>query len=77
MRPGLATANKNRRDFDLNIWAYVAIHPDRRQAIADARGTVAFYSSIAQYEKYFAAHGFGEAARRAATQPLRPRIPRP
>lgn len=66
LEAGLATANKNRRDFDLNIWAYVAIHPDRRQAIADARGTVAFYSSIAQYEKYFAAHGFGEAARRAA-----------
>ena len=43
LRPGWATANKNRRDFDLNIWAYVAIHPDRRQAIADARGTVAFY----------------------------------
>jgi alkanesulfonate monooxygenase SsuD/methylene tetrahydromethanopterin reductase-like flavin-dependent oxidoreductase (luciferase family) len=27
------------------------------------RGTVAFYSSIAQYEKYFAAHGFGTQAR--------------
>lgn len=29
--------------------------------------TVAFYASISQYEKYFAAHGFGEAARRAAS----------
>jgi alkanesulfonate monooxygenase SsuD/methylene tetrahydromethanopterin reductase-like flavin-dependent oxidoreductase (luciferase family) len=28
---------------------------------------VAFYASISQYEKYFAAHGFGEPARRAAS----------
>jgi alkanesulfonate monooxygenase SsuD/methylene tetrahydromethanopterin reductase-like flavin-dependent oxidoreductase (luciferase family) len=26
------------------------------------RGTVAFYSSIAQYRKYYAAHGFGAQA---------------
>jgi alkanesulfonate monooxygenase SsuD/methylene tetrahydromethanopterin reductase-like flavin-dependent oxidoreductase (luciferase family) len=26
------------------------------------RGTVAFYSSIAQYQKYYAAHGFGAQA---------------
>ena len=66
LEQGLKKAQKDRRDFDLNIWVYVAVHPDRRQAIADARGTGAFYSSIAQYEKYFTAHGFGEAARRAA-----------
>lgn len=63
---GLKRANKARRDFDLNIWAYVAINKDRRQVIEDARGTVAFYASISQYEKYFAAHGFGEAARQAS-----------
>jgi alkanesulfonate monooxygenase SsuD/methylene tetrahydromethanopterin reductase-like flavin-dependent oxidoreductase (luciferase family) len=45
----------------------LAINPDRRQALADARGTVARYASISQYEKYFAAHGFGEAARGAAS----------
>ena len=66
LETGLKKANKTRQDFDLNIWAYVAINPDRQQAIADARGTVAFYSSIAQYEKYFAAQGFGQAARQAA-----------
>ena len=66
LETGLKKANKTRQDFDLNIWAYVAINPDRRQAIADARGTVAFYSSIAQYEKYFAAQGFGQPARQAA-----------
>jgi probable F420-dependent oxidoreductase len=69
--PTLATRleqfHKARGGFDLNLFSYVAINPDRRQAIADARGTVAFYASISQYEKYFAAHGFGEAARRAAS----------
>jgi probable F420-dependent oxidoreductase len=68
--PALSTslqqAHKPRGSFELNLWTYVAIDPDRRQALADARGTVAFYSSISQYEKYFAAHGFGDAARRAA-----------
>jgi alkanesulfonate monooxygenase SsuD/methylene tetrahydromethanopterin reductase-like flavin-dependent oxidoreductase (luciferase family) len=41
----------------------VAVADDRQQAIDDMRGTVASYSSIAQYEKYFAAHGFGTQAR--------------
>ena len=59
--------HKARGQFDLNLFTYVAINLDRRQALADARGTVAFYASISQYEKYFAAHGFGEAARRAAS----------
>ena len=63
---GLQQSGKSRQDFDLNLWSYVAIHADRKQAIDDARGQVSFYSSIAQYEKYFAAHGFGDAARKAA-----------
>jgi probable F420-dependent oxidoreductase len=63
----LQQAQKPREGFELNLFTYVAISPDRRQALADARGTVAFYASISQYEKYFAAHDFGEAARRAAS----------
>ncbi len=63
---GLQAANKPRADFDLNIWTYVAINADRGQALADARGQVAFYASISQYEKYFEAHGFGEPACQAA-----------
>ena len=63
----LEQTHKARRGFELNLFTYVAINLDRRQALADARGTVAFYASISQYEKYFAAHGFGEAARRAAS----------
>jgi probable F420-dependent oxidoreductase len=58
-------AGRNRSDFDLNIWAFVAIDEDRRRAIDDARGTVAFYASMTQYEKYFATHGFGAQARTA------------
>ena len=64
---GLEQVHKAREGFDLNLFTYVAINSDRRQALADARGTVAFYSSIRQYQKYFAAHGFVEAAQRAAS----------
>jgi alkanesulfonate monooxygenase SsuD/methylene tetrahydromethanopterin reductase-like flavin-dependent oxidoreductase (luciferase family) len=60
---GLLTAGRTRESFHVNLWSYVAIDADRRQAIDDARGTLAFYSGIAQYERYFAAHGFGDAAR--------------
>jgi probable F420-dependent oxidoreductase len=60
---GLAKSGRKRTDFKINLWIYTAINKDRQKAIDDARGTVAFYSQIAQYEKYFAAHGFGENAR--------------
>jgi len=67
LNTGLQQARKAREAFELNLWTYVAVNPDRRQALADARGTVARYASISQYEKYFAAHGFGDAARGAAS----------
>src|SRR5262249_47962014 len=53
-------------DVHLNLWNYAAVGKYRKQAINDMRGTVAFYSSIAQYEKYYADHGFGAEARAAA-----------
>jgi probable F420-dependent oxidoreductase len=59
----LAKAGRKRSDFKINLWVYAAINKDRQRAIDDARGTVANYSQIAQYEKYFAAHGFGDQAR--------------
>lgn len=37
---------------------------DVRQALDDARPTMAFYGGIAQYEPFFEAHGFGDVARR-------------
>jgi probable F420-dependent oxidoreductase len=61
----LKKAGRKRSEFDLNVWAWVAIDADRRQAIADARATVAFYAGMEQYERYFAAHGFGAQARAA------------
>ena len=59
----LAEAGRPREKFHVNLWNYVAVANHRKQAIDDMRGTVAFYSSIAQYTKYFAAHGFGAQAR--------------
>ena len=63
----IAAKARKRADVHVNLWNYAAIANDRRQAIDDMRGTVAFYSSIAQYQKYYAAHGFGAEAI-AATQ---------
>lgn len=61
---GLRRAGKQRSDIEFNVWHWVAISNDRAEAVNDARATVAFYAGIAQYEEYFAAHGFREEARR-------------
>jgi len=58
----LAARGRKRSDFHVNLWNYVAIANDRKQALDDMRGTIAFYSSVAQYHKYYAAHGFGAQA---------------
>ncbi|MDE3096568.1 MAG: LLM class flavin-dependent oxidoreductase [Chloroflexota bacterium] len=63
LKAGLAKAGKQRSDIELNMWLFVAPNDDRRQAVEDARRTVAFYGGIAQYEEYFAAHGFRREAR--------------
>ncbi len=63
LNEALTKAGRKRSDFKVNLWIYTAINKDRQRAIDDARGTIAFYSQIAQYEKYFAAHGFGDNAR--------------
>ncbi len=63
----LVTHERSRDDFDLNLWAYVAIGEDEEEARRDARAQVSFYASIPQYERYFDAHGFGEPARAAAS----------
>ncbi len=60
---GLGKAGRTRSSFDLNIWLFVAPGPDKRECIADARASIAFYASFAQYERYFAACGFGTEAR--------------
>jgi alkanesulfonate monooxygenase SsuD/methylene tetrahydromethanopterin reductase-like flavin-dependent oxidoreductase (luciferase family) len=42
---------------------FVAVNPDRRAAIEDARPSVAYYSQSPQYLPYFEAIGFGAEAR--------------
>jgi len=60
---GLSKAGRARSALDLNIWLFVAPGPNKRECIEDARMTIAFYASFAQYERYFAACGFGDEAR--------------
>ncbi len=64
LKDGLAKAGRERSDIHFNAWLWVIINPDRKEALNDARGTVAFYAGVAQYEEYFAAHGFRTEARR-------------
>ncbi len=64
LKAGLAKAGRTRSDIHVNIWQWVAPNPDPREAVQDAKATVAFYAGVAQYEEYFAAHGFREEARR-------------
>lgn len=61
---GLKRGGKRRSDIEVNVGLFVAASNDRAQAIEDARATVAFYAGIAQYDGYFAAHGFREEAGR-------------
>ena len=63
LKAGLVKGGKQRSDIEFNAWLFVAPNMDRRQAIEDARATVAFYGGVAQYEDYFAAHGFRSEAR--------------
>ena len=62
----LREAGRERANFHVNLWNYAAVANDRKTAIDDMRGTVAFYASIKQYEKYYEAHGFGAQARSAS-----------
>jgi probable F420-dependent oxidoreductase len=63
LREGLQKAGRDRSDIHWNAWYYVAINPNRKEALEDARATVAFYAGIKQYEPMFAAHGFEKEAR--------------
>jgi probable F420-dependent oxidoreductase len=61
---GLARGGRRREDVELNLWLWCAPGADETSAIEDARPTVAFYAGVAQYESFFAAHGFRDEARR-------------
>lgn len=66
LKKGLDKAGRKRSEFDLNVWLYVAPNADKKEAIAETRRTVIFYALHSQYEKYFAANGFGKEARAIA-----------
>ena len=59
----LAQAGRERSDLEVNVWPWMAINDDRKQAVEDARGTVAFYASVSVYDSFFDAHGFAREAR--------------
>jgi probable F420-dependent oxidoreductase len=63
LQEGLKKAGRDRSDIHWNAWYYVAVNNDRKEALEDARATVAFYAGVKQYEPMFAAHGFEKEAR--------------
>ena len=62
----LRSSGRERAQVEVNLWQVVAPNPDAKESLRDAKAHVALYGSIAQYESYFAAHGFGEVARSLA-----------
>jgi probable F420-dependent oxidoreductase len=63
LQRGLAAGGRQRSAVTLNLQVFVAVNPDRRAAIEDARPTVAYYSQSSQYLRYFDEIGFGAEAR--------------
>ncbi|MGI4800647.1 MAG: LLM class flavin-dependent oxidoreductase [Janthinobacterium lividum] len=63
LKAGLDKSGRDRGAVDLNLMAFTVINPDRREAIEDARATIAFYSQSEQYQRYFDYIGFGAEAR--------------
>jgi alkanesulfonate monooxygenase SsuD/methylene tetrahydromethanopterin reductase-like flavin-dependent oxidoreductase (luciferase family) len=64
VKAGLEKGGKRREDVHVNLAFFVAINPDRLEAIEDARTTVAFYASAQAYLPFFEKHGFGKEVRR-------------
>ena len=55
----LKGAGRDRAHFHWQAGFFVAVTSDAKQAIQDAKATVALYAGVEQYEPFFAAHGFG------------------
>jgi alkanesulfonate monooxygenase SsuD/methylene tetrahydromethanopterin reductase-like flavin-dependent oxidoreductase (luciferase family) len=62
----VARSGRDRSDVEVNLWHVAAPNPDVGASVHDAKRHVALYASIAQYQSYFAAHGFGGEATRLA-----------
>ncbi|MBE9537708.1 MAG: LLM class flavin-dependent oxidoreductase, partial [Proteobacteria bacterium] len=63
----LQKRNRQRSDIEISIWPWATPNTNEKEALDDARPTVAFYGGVKDYESYFEAHGFGKEAR--ALQP--------
>jgi probable F420-dependent oxidoreductase len=63
LKTGLDRAGRRRADFDLQLWLFCAPNEDKREAIEDARHTIAWYGQMEQYERYYEYIGFGREAR--------------
>lgn len=59
----LQKQGRDRKDVCVSIWPWVAINDNKAQALEDARSTVAYYASAAQYESFWEMNGFGAEAR--------------
>lgn len=64
LKAGLEKGGRKREDVHLNVAFFVAINQDPREAVEDARTTVAFYAGAREYAPYFEAHGFGDEVRK-------------
>ena len=62
----LRGSGRERKQVEVNLWQVVAPNPDAKESVRDAKAHVASYAAHAQYESYFAAHGFAEQARALA-----------
>ena len=62
LRAGLDRGARSRCTLDLNLMVFTVVSNDRREALADARPTIAWYSQSPQYLRYFEAIGFGREA---------------
>ena len=63
LQRGLDKAGRPRSAVTVNLQMFVAVNPDKREAINDARANIAFYSQSPQYLRYFDGIGMGEPAR--------------
>ena len=59
----LQKSGRDRKDIEVSVWPWAAPNPNEKEALDDARATVAFYAGVSQYESFFEAHGFGPEAR--------------
>jgi probable F420-dependent oxidoreductase len=59
----LRKRNRQRSDIEVNIWPWAVPSSNEKEALDDARPTIAFYAGVKEYESYFEAHGFLKEAR--------------